>query len=326
MSKRPVSESKHFDLVSLADGAYACIHRPGGGALSNAGIIDLGDRTLLVDAMGTLTAGRELRATAETLFGRRVSAIILTHPHDDHWIGASAFDAESLFIASETARTACVPVGEELVKDYQDRAAWEAELRRLEERLATEKDGRMRVSLTNGIARTRLVMAEMAEYAPRYADLTFTGGVTLRGSRRTMEVHALGRGHSVDDVAFLLPDDGIAFIGDVGFFDTQPYLGDSDIDLYRKQLRFFLAAKFQVLVPGHGPVGGHAEAGRELAYFDAMEELIGKIVARGGSLDEAKQIALPAPFDEWLVGGMNRFADNVRCIFRRLGGECPKEG
>jgi glyoxylase-like metal-dependent hydrolase (beta-lactamase superfamily II) len=323
MPQKRVRESKHFDLVPLVDGIYACVHKPGGGALSNAGIIDLGDRTLVVDAMGTLAAGHELRATAEALFGRPVSALILTHHHDDHWVGASAFGSETLFMCTEPVRAACVPYGAELAEEYEDRAAWEDELRGLEERLATEQDERMRVSLANGIAHTKIVMADMADYVPRYADATFSGPLAFRGASRTVEVRTLGAGHTPDDVAVVLPEEGIAFLGDVGFFQTQPFLADCDLDGYRREMRSFVDAGLPTLVPGHGPVGGRADVEAELGYLEVMERLIREVVARGGPLDAAKKIALPAPFDGWLTGGMNRFAANVEFLYRRLGGEGP---
>ncbi len=40
-------------------------------------------------------------------------------------------------------------------------------------------------------------------------------------------------------------------------------------------------------------------------------------------LEDASQIVLPPPFDQWLFGGMNRFAMNVRYLYKRLGGEIP---
>ena len=132
MSQRQVRESKHFDLIPLCDGVYACIHKTGGAASSNAGIIDLGDRTLVVDAFNTVAAGRDLRATAEALFGRPVSALVLTHFHDDHWVGASAFDAATLFLASESTRAACFEEAAELLEGFKDRAAWDAELAKME--------------------------------------------------------------------------------------------------------------------------------------------------------------------------------------------------
>lgn len=325
MSQNKVRESKHFDLIPLADGAYACIHKAGGAASSNAGIIDLGGRTLVVDAFNTVAAGRDLRATAEALFGRPVSTIVLTHFHDDHWVGASAFDAATLFLASEPTRAACFEEAAELAESFKDRVAWETELAKMEAQLETETDERRRAGLVNGISRTRYTMAEMADFRPRCADAVFSGTMTFHGTRRMAEVRSLGRGHSVDDVAVLLPQDGICFIGDIGFFGTQPFMAYCDLDLYRRQLQFFRDSDSRALVPGHGGVGGKPEVEQELAYFDMLEDLVGKAVKKGGSLEDALRIELPPPFDQWLFGGMNRFAMNVRFMYKHLGGELPAE-
>ncbi len=325
MSQKQVRESKHFDLIPLCDGVVACIHKAGGAASSNAGIIDLGDRTLVVDAFNTVAAGRDLRATAEALFDRPVSALALTHWHDDHWIGASAFGAETLFLASEPTRAACLEAAAELVKSYEDRAAWDAELAKMEAQLETETDERKQIGLSNGISRTRYAMAEMANLKPRFADAALSGAITFHGAKRTAEVRSLGRGHCADDVVVLLSQDGIAFVGDIGFFDTQPFMAYCDLDLYRKELRFFLDSDFRTLVPGHGVVGGKPEVEQELAYFDVLEDLVGQVVKKGGSLEDASQIVLPPPFDRWLFGGMNRFAMNVRYLYKHLGGEIPGE-
>jgi hypothetical protein len=58
--------------------------------------------------------------------------------------------------------------------------------------------------------------------------------------------------------------------------------------------------------------------------IDFLEDRIRRIVEIGGSLEEALQIPLPAPFDGWLVGGMYRFAANVQSLFKRCGGEVPE--
>ena len=325
MSNDNLRESKHFTLKPLTDGVYACIQKPGGAAYSNAGIIDLGDRTLLVDAFDTMVAGRDLRQTAEALFGRPVETIILTHPHSDHWIGASVFDASTTLLASKTTRQVCLEWGAQIMQDFQNPAEWEVWLRETEEQLRTEQDERMRAGLEKSITRTRYVLAEMAEFQPRYADQTFEDPVTFQGSKRNAELRSLGRGHSEDDAVLLLPQDKTAFIGDIGFFDAQPFFGFCDIDLYREQLLFFHDSDFRVLVPGHGPVGGQDDIALQLKYFDVMEDLVGRVAQRGGSFEEAMQIVLPAPFDKWLMGGMARFEANVRYLFARFGGEVPAE-
>ncbi|HSF82603.1 MAG TPA: MBL fold metallo-hydrolase [Anaerolineales bacterium] len=316
--------SKHFTLQPLANGLYACINRPGGAAYSNAGIINLGDRTLVVDAFNSLAAGHDLRQTAEALFERPVETIILTHPHSDHWIGASAFDASTTLLASPTTRQVCLEWGAQIMEDFQNPAEWEEWLREMEKQLQEETDVRVRAGLENSIQSTRYALAEMADFQPRYADQSFEDALTFQGSHRNAELRSLGRGHSEEDAVLLLPQDNIAFIGDIGFFNSQPYLGFCDIDLYREQLLFFQQADYQVLVPGHGPVGGKDDLTLQLAYMDVMEELIGEVAQRGGSYEEALQISLPEPFDQWLHGGMARFEVNVRYLFARFGGEVPE--
>jgi hypothetical protein len=63
----------------------------------------------------------------------------------------------------------------------------------------------------------------------------------------------------------------------------------------------------------------------QLEYIDTLEKLAGEVVQRGGSLDEALQITLPAPFDAWLAGGMERFEINVRSLFTHCGGQLPQD-
>jgi glyoxylase-like metal-dependent hydrolase (beta-lactamase superfamily II) len=325
MAAHGLFESDHFTVEPLADGVYACLDRPGGGAYSNAGIIDFGDRTLLVDAFDTLAAGRDLRRAAESLLGRPADAIVLTHPHSDHWIGASVFGPRTTLLTTPTVREVTLEWGADIMADFQDRAAWEGALREAQAELQTETDPRVRAGLTKTINQLGYVLAEMDEYRPRYADLTFTEAVAFEGSARQAQVRSLGRGHSEEDVVVLLPADGIAFIGDIGFFACQPFLGFCDLDLYREQLRYFQGSDWSVLVPGHGPLGSRDEVALQLAYMEALEELVGKVVKQGGSLADALAIKLPDPFDGWLMGGMARFEVNVRHVFERLGGELPAD-
>jgi len=325
MPEEKLFESKHFTLEVLRDGVVACIHKPGGAASSNAGIVDLGDRTLLVDSFNTLAAGRDLRQAAEALFARPVETIILTHAHSDHWIGASAFDASTTLLTSETIYQICLEWGEEIMEDFSNPSEWVAWLKEMEEQLQVESDERVRVSLENTIIQTRYIMAEMAEFKPRYADQKFEDTLTFEGSKRNVELRSLGRGHSEEDIVLLIPQDKIAFIGDIGFFDAQPFMGFCEIDLYRKQLLFFQDSDFRILVPGHGPVGSKDDIALQLKYFDVMEDMVGNVAQKGGAFEEALQISLPEPFDRWQIGGMDRFTTNVSYFFARFGGVVPPQ-
>lgn len=82
--RQQLPNSRHFRLEQSADGVYAAVHIDGGAAMSNAGIIDLGDRTLVFDAFFTPQAAEDLRSAAEEITGRPVDATISSHYHSDH--------------------------------------------------------------------------------------------------------------------------------------------------------------------------------------------------------------------------------------------------
>jgi glyoxylase-like metal-dependent hydrolase (beta-lactamase superfamily II) len=324
MADKFAFESRHFTAELLNDGVWACIHKQGGGAYSNAGVIDLGDRTILVDAFNTMAAGSDLRRLAETQFNRPVEAIVLTHPHSDHWIGASAFDASTSLQTTEAVYQVCLDWGAGILEDFSKPEEWQAWLRDMENQMEAEIDEPRRESLENQILQTRYTLAEMSDYQPRYADTIFEGVLKYRGSERELEIRSLGRGHSEEDIVVLLPREKIAFIGDIGFFDSQPFLGFCDIDLYRKQLQFFQDAEFRTLVPGHGPVGGKEDIALQLAYFDVLEKMVEDVQKEAGTFEEALGIILPEPFNGWQAAGMERFKANVRYFFEHLGGEVPE--
>ena len=111
---KPVPEppvSKHFRLQQLAEGVCAVIHIDGGMAIGNAGIVDLGDRTLVYDTLFTPQAGEDLRSAAEALFGRPADAVIDSHSHNDHIWGNQSFGSDTDIIASEETRRMIIATG-----------------------------------------------------------------------------------------------------------------------------------------------------------------------------------------------------------------------
>src|ERR1043165_3633174 len=99
---RPAPTATNFIVQPLAPGVWACIQNDKGGhAISNAGIVDLGNKTLVFDAFINPDAATELRQTAEKLTGHPVSFVVNSHFHDDHIRGAQAFDAGTCIISSE---------------------------------------------------------------------------------------------------------------------------------------------------------------------------------------------------------------------------------
>jgi len=66
-----VIQSEHFTLHLVTEGVYAAIATEGGAGFSNAGIINLGDQTLVFDAFENPQAAEDLLRACLQLTNRK---------------------------------------------------------------------------------------------------------------------------------------------------------------------------------------------------------------------------------------------------------------
>ena len=311
---RQLPVSKHFRLQKLADGVYATIHIDGGRAISNAGIIDLGDRTLVYDTLCTPQAGEDLRLAAEALFGRPVDAVINSHWHYDHIWGNQAFDATTDIVSSEETRRMIIATRGHGAFD-QFMADAEASLESTHAQLQAAADAGQRRQLAlwidywQGIAETKPVLQVRAP------NLTFTGRLAFHGTARSAELIAYAGGHTEDDAVLFLPQEGIAFMSDLLFIGYQPYLGGGDPDRLRNILEEVSALAPKLLVPGHGPVGTAESLKGMRQYVSALDGLTRKMVEDGEAEETIDTMAIPEPYDDWLFASF--FPGNMRFLYER---------
>jgi cyclase len=313
--------SEHFVLHQLAEGVYAAIAIEGGAAYSNAGIVDLGERTLVFDTFDNPKGAVDLKAVAEQLTGRPASHVIISHAHPDHWMGNQVFAGHASIITTHATREQMLP----FVEDIRTLKANPSELlnviRENQERLATETDERKRASLRISIARSQHDLDALPDLELRFPDQTFEGRLVFHGTRRTAELITQGRGHTDSDCYLVLPADKAAFIGDLGFFASQPFMVYGDPQAWLAQLDGMAQWDVETFVPGHGPLGAKADLALQKQYIQVLDELVARVIQEGGAVEDALQQPLPPPFDAWLMGGMNRFEANVRSAYKRLSGQ-----
>ena len=319
-----VTESEHFVLQEVAPAAYAALGREGSPTFSNAGIVDLGDQTLVLDAFELPAAAADLRAAAEGLTERGATAVILSHVHGDHSVGLQAFAPETPVLSSPAIR-ANLPGAVGWIREFQkDPAELEAALEEERTRLAGTPDGPERAGVARTVARLAGMLAALPGLTFRLPDVTFEGSLVFYGARRRVEVHTVEPGHTASDVYLLLPDDGVCFMGDLGFFGSQPFMAFCDPDAWIAWLAEAEGWDVEVFVPGHGPVGGKADLARQRRYIAALEAMVGEVVAGGGDVEEALGQTLPA-FEDWIAAGPGRWEANVRSAYERQV-EAPVEG
>ncbi len=316
--------SEHFSLTELAEGVYAAIATEAGGAFSNAGIIDLGDHTLVFDTMNTPLAAIDLKHVAEELTGRSVSYIVNSHWHADHWMGNQVFDKKTMIFSTPKTLEFMLSELDDIRKSQKDSSEFRSVIEDYEKKLDTENDEQRKQVIQSTISRWRYELEALPGLNPRLPDLTFDNKIVLYGKTRMVELFASGKGHTVSDVFLVLPAEQIVFWGDLGFFQCQPFIASCDLDGWKSQILSMAQSLYQHFVPGHGPLGNQMDLQLEHQYIVTLEEKVREAFQGGMSVEDAlSKISLPDPFNQWIYAGARRFEANVRFLFQHLTEELP---
>lgn len=313
------SASRHFRLEQVADGVYAAVAIKGGAAFSNAGIVDLGDCTLIFDTFETPRAAKDLKAAAEHLTGRPATYVVNSHFHLDHWLGNQVFAAHATIIATHRTHEQMPEMADFMMGYKKDPSELKEMLRKDQERLETETDARRRETLESAISRWQVALESLPILDLEFPNQTFDGKLVFHGTRRRAELITHGSGHTSDDCFLVLPVEKVAFLGDLAFFQRQPFMAHCDPAAWVAQLEKLEQSDVETFVPGHGLVGTKADITLERRYITALEALVSWAIQEDESVEAILQRRLPAPFDAWSDDG-TPLEGNVRLLHQRLSG------
>ena len=224
----------------MADGAWAAIALPDRGAVGNAGLVDLDGETLVFDTFFTPAAARELLEEARRLGLGPVSVIVNSHWHGDHVRGNQVFEGAPI-VATRATRELIAGRGQE-------------RLAGLQQELQTSAD-----------APPELVEA-VAEIEQRLPDDLFDE----RRSLGRAELLTYGGGHTESDAFLHLADAGVLFAADLVLVRSHGWIGDGRPEVWPGIVDRIGELDFDVLVPGHGEVGGRGDLEAFRAYLDDL--------------------------------------------------------
>ena len=285
-----------YRFEPLADGVYAAISQ-NRTAVSNSGIIDLGDRTVVFDTSQSFNAAQELREAALELTGRVPEIVINSHEHLDHIAGNRLFP-EATILSTAKTRDRLVTHGKAQIDHYK--MMW----RRIQKNL--RKQG----SNPFDMADCEEVLGVLEELELVLPSVTFDTSLTLHGTKRTAELHTFGGGHTTSDAMLYLPEEGILFCGDLVVIGGNPWLGNSQPQEWVEILEKAQAWPIRTAVPGHGPVGTADDVAWLKDYIQALLDL----AATGKPLEEARVTDLPDRFHSVQAGG---FAINYNHVLQQ---------
>ena len=263
-------QTEYFTLKEMADGMFAAIAKPGSGAWSNAGFVDLGTELLVFDAFITPSASRELKNQAEKLTGKKVAYLVNSHFHGDHVFGNQTFK-EQVIISTTTTKEW---INEKNAIGDMDKEQQETEqyLKDLVQQISVEENAAIKSSLTNQFLEMTKLLEELPNLELVLPSLTFEKNLKIHGTVRDVELYCLGGGHSVSDAFLYVPQENAAFMGDLITEDL--HLPIYNPDAFLAILERVKTMDILAILPGHGEVG----TGKQI---DAMIEYVSMLISAG---------------------------------------------
>ncbi len=284
--------SSHFSLQEVGTGVYAAVATEGGFALSNAGIVDLGDATVIFDTFLHPRARQDLRRAAERLTGRPVAHVVNSHWHGDHIRGNQAFDQVPVVGTTRTRELVLTKGREELLADRETMP----ELLRqphAQEFPLPESERKLYEGWLGG------VVDALPGLRLREPNLTFDSALVLHGSRRSARILSFGGGHTLSDAFLYLPEDRILFAGDLLFSQFHPYPADGNPEALVEILERIRDLRIDATIPGHGPVGTIREIETMQRYVSSLLRKARELRSSGETKSAATQLTIPDEFGAW---------------------------
>jgi cyclase len=308
------AEAPSFEVQKLAEGVYAVIRaEPPGFAVDANNLFVVNDEdVVVVDANVSLSSTREVLAALRKITDKPVRYVINTHWHDDHIVGnqvyRDAFPGVE-FVAHARVReylqTAGVENRKQMATGVHGFVAFlKGTLEKNESPAGGPLDDEERATYASDLRLAQRYAAEVAGFQNVMPTIEVEDRLAIRRGDRTIEVRAVGRGHTAGDLVVHLPKERIVVAGDLVVWPV-PLVGgnQSHVGEWGPALERLLALEPAVIVPGHGPIlRDHAHVKLLASMFVSIDEQTRAAVARGETLEAAQKSVKLDDFRAKLAG------------------------
>jgi glyoxylase-like metal-dependent hydrolase (beta-lactamase superfamily II) len=132
-------------------------------------------------------------------------------------------------------------------------------------------------------------------------DLTFSERMTIALGGKTVELIYLGRSHSNNMIVMRFPAERALFAVDFVSVKRLPYrtLSDAYFPDWIDAIKRLEALDFDILVPGHGPLGTKVDAGDHRRYLEDLYRAVLHEARTGRSLEERQRAITLEAYRDW---------------------------
>jgi len=150
-------------------------------------------------------------------------------------------------------------------------------------------------------------------------DITFRERMTIALGGKTVELIYPGLSHSDNLIVMRFPEERALFVVDMVTVKRLPYrdLNDAYFPQWMEAIRRVEALDFDILVPGHGPLGSKEDAADHRAYLEELYDQVLAAARASRSLEEMQaSITLDAykdwgQYDDWRTLNIEGMLKNI---------------
>jgi glyoxylase-like metal-dependent hydrolase (beta-lactamase superfamily II) len=131
--------------------------------------------------------------------------------------------------------------------------------------------------------------------------IVFSDRLTIELGGKQVELLYVGRNHSNNSVVMRFPAERVLFAVDFVTVRSLPWrdFPDAYIDDWIESLKRVEALEFDIVDPGHGPLGKKENVRELRVYMEELKAEVLKYARDGRSLDEIKQLVKMEKYSQW---------------------------
>ena len=184
-------------------------------------------------------------------------------------------------------------------------------LNQLEDRLRTENNPVLHLSIENQLKEMSKVYESIPELRMVLPNLTFENKFIIHGNTRNVECFCFGGGHTPSDAFLYLPEEKIAFMGDIVLENLHPPIFNSQE--FINNLMKVSELDIHIIVPGHGKIVTKKQIDIMISYLNHLNKRVMSALERGQSLEQLVSKDTPIEYSNW--AGIDGYNKNLKTVY-----------
>lgn len=267
-------------LHEVGNGVWAYLQPDGSWGWSNAGVIVDGGQSLLVDTLFDLKhTGEMLDAMRASVPGtEKIDVLVNTHADGDHTFGNQLVEGARIIGSTGTAAEFSVI----------QPAVWHNLV------VNAEKFGP-----AGEFIRECFTPFDFSEVRLVPPTETFSGTKEIMVGNKRVALIEVGPAHSLGDTLIHVPEDGVAYTGDILFNGGTPIAWYGPVHRWVRACDVLLGLDAEVIVAGHGPIAGKEDVRRMKQYLTDITGEARRLYDAGRSWEEAVRDIDLGAYADW---------------------------